>query len=93
MTINKYSLKKIAQLNAEVPARIALANRCGGKPIPRDVTVKHNGVSYTIRRIICVGGRCEICGQPAGQGEVLEPHESPKRSAGGVVSLRDSWTI
>lgn len=90
MAINKYSLKKIGRLNAEVPARIALCIRCGGKPSQYDEKVKHNGVTNIIHRVKCVGGRCEICHQPAGKGEVLEPHELPKRSAGGKVSLKDS---
>lgn len=90
-TLNKYSLKKIAQLNTEAPIRIALAKRAGGTPIVKIQTVKRNdGTIHKIKRVFCVGGVCEICGKPSKRGEILEPHELIKRSAGGQVSLDNS---
>lgn len=88
---NKYSLKKIEQLNEEASIRIALAKRAGGTPVEKLQKVKRNdGSIHTIRRIFCVGGVCELCGKPAKRGEILEPHELIKRSAGGRVSLENS---
>lgn len=90
-TLNKYSLKKIEKLNAEVPIRIALANRVGGKPLIKVQAVRRNGGSiHKITRILCVGGICEVCNKPAVRGEILEPHEVVKRSAGGKLSLENS---
>ena len=50
---NKYSLKRIDKLNAEVPARIALCKRCGGTPRFYNQAVNHNGTSFIIRRVVC----------------------------------------
>lgn len=90
-TPNIYSMKKIDSLNAELPERIKLIARCSGTPRFRNESVKHNsGATYIIRRVYCIGGVCEICGLPARNGEILEPHEFPKRSAGAKVSLSQS---
>jgi hypothetical protein len=87
---NRYSLKRIENLNAELPVRLKLIERCGGTPRFYDQTVYHNGTKHIIHRVYCVGGTCEMCGEPARFGEILEPHEDPKRSAGGKVSLEHS---
>lgn len=88
---NRYSLSKIRKLNDELPERIKLIERCGGKPQFYTETFKRNdGSVHKIKRVRCIGGRCEICGELALNGEFLEPHETPKRSAGGKVSLKDS---
>ena len=88
---NRYSMRKIDALNAELPERIKLIERCGGTPYFYNEPVKRNdGGTYIIRRVLCIGGVCEICGQPCRNGEHLEPHENPKRSQGGKVSLAQS---
>ena len=54
---NKYSLKKIGQLNGEVKARIALCKRAGGTPVISNELVKRNDKSiHIIQRVLCVGG-------------------------------------
>ena len=89
--LNKYSLKKIDSLNGEVKARIALCKRAGGLPITSiEIARRNDGTKHLIKRVKCMGGTCELCHQPARQGEILEPHELKKRSAGGKVSLRNS---
>lgn len=87
--LNYYSLKRIEKINAEVPIRLKLIERCGGKPAHVNRTVYNNGKPYTLKRVYCIGGRCEICKLPAGY-EVLEPHEQIRRSAGGKLSLMNS---
>ena len=90
-TPNRYSLKKIDSLNEELPERIKLIERCGGQPeLYTQVYRRNDGTMHEIHRVRCIGGVCELCGLPAGDDEVLEPHEYPKRSAGGKVSLNDS---
>jgi len=87
---NKYSLRRIDKLNAELPERLKLIIRCGGEPYFYNQFAKHNGSTFIIRRVRCVGGVCEICHDPARDDEILEPHEDPERSAGGRVSLEQS---
>lgn len=97
---NKYSLKKIDQLNSEVKARKALCLRAGGTPrIFHEKGKRNDGEPYTIKRVICVGGTCECrkidkmnnCGGKRG---ILEPHEHPiRRSKGAKVSLESSYMV
>ena len=87
---NPISPRKIAKLNAEVPERIKLAKRCGGRYVTNKRCIKIDGQNYILTTVKCYGGTCEICNQPAKPNEQLFPHESPKRSAGGKVSLKDS---
>lgn len=91
-TLNTLSLKKINQLNDEAPARIALCNRAGGKPIEWTQKYRRNdGTVYDIKRVTCTNGTCECgCGK---FGHILEPHEVPRRSQGGKVSLHDSIMV
>jgi len=96
--LNKYSLKKIDQLNGEVKARIALCKRAGGAPVISNELVKRNDKSvHIIQRVRCVGGVCECgCGKPANQyNGSLEPHETPRRSTSKSikVSLRYSKMV
>jgi len=63
--INRYSLKRIAEINAEVPIRLSLCNRVGGTPIIKDQTVKRHNEIFIIKRVFCVGGTCEVCDKPA----------------------------
>jgi hypothetical protein len=93
--MNNYSLKKIAEKNAEVPIRIALCKRAGGTPITRDVQVYHSGDKYTFTKVECLGGTCECgCGQRANNytGR-LEPHEQLSRGRGGKLSLENSIMV
>ena len=92
--LNRYSLHRIEKLNAEVPERIKLIARCGGLPRFHTQFVNRNdGSQHEIKRVVCIGGTCELCNLPARYGENLEPHESPKRSAGGKVSLDGSKMV
>ena len=50
--INQYSLKRIAQLNGEVKARIDLCYRAGGTPIIHNEKVLRNdGTRHIIKRV------------------------------------------
>lgn len=84
------SSRKIEKLNGEVDARIALAKRCGGQVVITTRGIPFKDGIHLLTTFKCVGGICEICKYPAGENEALEPHESPKRSAGGKVSLKAS---
>ena len=88
--INRYSIKKIAELQAEAPIRIELCKRAGGTPITKEMQIYRNGQRYPYTKVECHNGICEICG---GFGGILEPHENPPRSKGGKVSLSDSKMI
>lgn len=96
--LNQYSLKKIDQLNAELPIRLELIKRCGGKPLPYNETAHHNGTAFIIRRVRCLGGMCECghrdCRKFAGRinGE-LEPHEKVPRGRGGKLSLDNTIMV
>lgn len=88
---NKYSLKKIQQLNDEFNIRIKLCLRAGGKPYRYIQKYQRNdGSIHDIRRVICTNGKCE-CG--CGERGILEPHEKIRRSAGGSLSLRNSIMV
>jgi len=92
---NKYSLKQIDKLNAELPVRVKLIRRCGGTPIYYNQTVQHNGTSFIIRRVRCKGGTCECgCNRQANSflGD-LHPHERLWRGRGGKVSLENSIMV
>ena len=89
--INHYSKARIQKFYDEFPERIALAKRCGGYPqVHYEIFNPYKKEPVYIPRVRCIGGVCEICGKPAGFGEILEPHETPRRSKGGLVSLKDS---
>ena len=92
--LNRYSLHRIEKLNAEVPERIKLIARCGGLPRFYTQFIKRNdGSQHEIKRVVCIGGVCELCKMHA-NGEILEPHEAiTKRSAGGKVSLENSLMV
>lgn len=88
--LNRYSEKRIAELQAEAPIRIALCKRAGGTPITREVQIYRNGNKYTYTKVECINGICEICGKRT---YMLEPHESPPRSQGTKVSLEYSKMV
>lgn len=95
--INRYSLKKIAELQAEAPIRIELCKRAGGKPIAREVQIYRKGQKYTYIKVECIGGICECgCGKYANtyNGQ-LHPHEKIPRSKGkiGALSLLNSIMV
>jgi len=97
MTINRYSEKRIAELQAEAPIRIELCKRAGGTPITREVQIYHSGQKFTYTKVECAGGKCE-CGLPdcpkiPRPGEHLEPHELQQRSLGGKLSLENSRMV
>ncbi len=101
VALNHYSLRRIRELNEQIPIRLALIERCGGRPIERQQTVYHSGTKYIINRVICIDGLCE-CGCDKHQTcdkvnhrqrGVLEPHEKLRRSQGGKVSLENSIMV
>lgn len=81
--LNQYSLKKIAELNAEAPIRVALCQRAGGRCVQRIVTVYHNGDKSSFTKVECFNGICEECHEPTNK---LTPHEKVFRSLGGKLS-------
>ena len=92
--INHYSKKRIQKFYDEFPERIALAKRCGGYPmVYYEIFNPYKKEPIFIPRVRCIGGTCEICGKPATNGDGLEPHETPRRSRGGKVSLADSLMV
>lgn len=74
--IRRVSKKMIAQKKEEIRIRIALAERCGGRFI----------FESTLTGGFCSGGRCELCGKRP-DWRNLTPHEDPKRSQGGKLSM------
>ena len=88
--LNPVSLKRVLQMQAETPERIALCNRAGGVPIMGKQTYYIKGKSYEVDTIQCFGGICEICHE---RKHLLEPHEYPFRSHGGKVSLKQSKMV
>lgn len=89
--LNHYSLKRIQQLNAEVPERLALCRRASGTPILRKVTLYRKHIAYPVTTVECTYGVCECgCGHLFPR---LYPHEEPFRSQGGKVSLKDSKMV
>lgn len=84
--LNPMSIRRIAQLNAEVNTRVALCQRAGGSPSLLRWEIR----GMTLWTVICRWGTCEICHQKA---ETLEPHEKLHRSLGGKVSLENSVEV
>lgn len=90
--LNKYSLKMIKKLNNEAPIRIKLCKRAHGTPIEyKEKFCRNDGTIHIIKRVRCINGVCECgCGQ---FGLILEPHETPRRSNGGKVSMKQSKMV
>lgn len=89
--INKYSLKKIAELNAETSIRRALCYRAYGIPIEYVEVVYRKGIKHTINRVRCQNGVCECgCGEFS---PVLKPHELVSRAYGGKLSMTNSIMV
>ncbi len=89
--INIYSLKKIAEKNAEAPIRIKLAYRAHGIPIETvEVVHRNDGSRHTIRRVKCINGICEECGAFA---YLLDPHEKHSRGKGGKLSPENTKMV
>ncbi len=96
-TLNRYSEKRILELQVESPIRIALCKRAGGIPITREVQIYRNGQKFTYTKVECLGGICE-CGLPNCPkhpllGQHLEPHEVKHRSLGGKLSLENTIMV
>jgi len=75
--IPKMSERRKEEMEAEYEIRKQLCERAGG---------------YFVRsgdKFRCIGGTCELCGQPP-DWRGLRPHEEPFKSHGGRVSLKDS---
>lgn len=95
--LNRYSLKKIKEMQDESPIRIELCKRAGGIPVTSEATIYRNGEKYSYTKVRCSGGICE-CGRPDCPkrpqfGECLEPHELVFRSHGGTLSLSNSRMV
>lgn len=88
--LRHYSERRVRQLNSEVSVRILLCKRCGGTPIQNSRVVKvGNNRFVELNTVICLGGTCEVCGEPAGN-ECMSPHEKTPRGRGGKLSLENS---
>lgn len=90
--LNTHSLKKIEEMRAEVPIRIALCKRAGGTPVETKITAYHSGKAYPITRVVCVGGVCE-CGCDQRTSGELHPHEQHSRGRGGKLSMANSIMV
>lgn len=88
--INRYSLKKIEELNAEAPIRRALCYRAHGIPIETVEVVYRNGTRHMVNRVRCINGRCEHCGEFS---PILHPHEIVSRAHGGKLTMRNSIMV
>lgn len=88
--INRYSLKKIAELNAEAPIRVELCRRAHGYPETYLEEVYIKGKRFNIMRVLCRNGICEICHK---EKPVLEPHEKVRRSRGGKLSMENTLMV
>jgi len=88
--INPVSLKKVEQMNLEVPARINLCKRAGGTPILGKQTYYIKGKVYPVATVQCWGGTCEKCHNHV---DALEPHERKHRSLGGQLSMQNSLML
>lgn len=95
--INRYSLKKISEIQGEAPIRIKLCKRAGGIPATREVQIYRNGQKYTHIKVECIGGVCECgltdCPKYPSYGQHLEPHEKVFRSRGGKLSMSNSIMV
>ena len=89
---NKYSLKKINQINTEAPIRKALARRAHGTAIEYTERYRRNdGKVYKIHRVRCVNGICECgCTRP---GRVLDLHEKHSRGRGGLLTFLNTIMV
>jgi len=89
--LNPMSENYVHKLNSEVEERMKLCRRCGGLPVKQIRPIHfNNGKVIELTSVVCVGGMCEICGEPA-RGENLRPHEyKVSRGQGGKVSLDNS---
>ena len=95
--LNRYSEKKILEMQEEAPIRVELCKRVGGRPLVREVQVYRNGQKYTYPKVVCISGTCE-CGLPdcpkqPSYGQYLEPHERLHRSLGGKLSLTNTIMV
>jgi len=85
--LNRYSLKRVAELNAELPVREKLCHQADGVPFYYDTVATVSGKHVLIKHLACLHGICQKCGRRMPQ---VDPHEEPFRSHGGKVSLKDS---
>jgi len=89
--INRYSLKKIEELNAEAPIRRTLCCRAHGIPVETVEVVYRNGTKHTINRVKCINGICQCgCSQCS---PILHPHEKHSRGRGGKLTLENSIMV
>ncbi len=95
--LNRYSEKKILEMQAEAPIRIELCKRAGGTPSVREVQIYRNGQKYTYPKVVCIGGTCECvlprCPKSPPYGQHLEPHEKRHRSLGGKLTLENTIMV
>lgn len=88
--INRVSLRKILQMQAETPIRLELCKRVQGFPILGKHTYEFHGKPYEVTTVQCYNGICEVCGMRC---EYLEPHEKRQRSLGGKLSLDNTIMV
>jgi len=88
--LSRYSPRKVAQLNAEAPTRIALCRRAGGESLTRQVQVYTNGDKLEFTKVECFDGICEECHQPQHR---LDPHEKVFRSLMGELSMSNTIMV
>lgn len=82
---------RVRQLNSEVEVRKQLCYRAGGLPVLHTRNIRiHNGDTCELTTVVCLGGKCEVCGKTGLQ---LFPHEWPPRARGTKVSLEASKMV
>ncbi len=86
-SLKPVALRRVTQLNAEVPARIELCRRAGGMPMIKTNTLTVSDEVVELTTVVCFGGKCEICGHDA---YILEPREKISRGLDEAVSLKNS---
>lgn len=87
--LNRMSLKKLNERNAEVLDRVKLCYRCGGEPRTGQRPVYISGQRYILVSVTCIGGICERCHKS----HTLSPHEKLPRGRGGKLSLKNSIMV
>ncbi len=92
MRISTISIKKIDELNSQVPIRLALCQRAEGTPVFGKSTYYIKGKPYPLTTVQCYGGICE-CGCGEKTDGILEPHEKKHRSLGGKLSLDNTIMV
>lgn len=88
--LNRYSEKKVDELNDQVNIRVRMCLLADGNPQQSMRRIRfNNGKEKVLWTVLCTDGICQECGKRV---SFIEPHEDPLRSRGGKVG-KDSKMI